>query len=513
MGRAVTAPPVRVPARWHPLVLVSLALAFWVYHPITRAYFFADDFVHLASIENDGVATFVLSPFGGHNFLVRNVVFLAWWKLFGLHASFYHWTALLTHLLNVFLLFGILRTLTRSALIACFGSVLWGTTPLAVGTIGWYSMYGQALLTAMFLVILDRLVRLAAAGETPSARTACAWYVLLLAGTTCFGTGLGVAVAFPVVLFLLLPSAWNRPLLRVAYLLLPLATAAVYLTLRQIAVRLGAFPIEDVRQQQVILSGLWAMPAIFGHLVAYAVAGTTLGLFFPAAYPSTASWVAVAAFAAGTAYLHWQGDWSQRRTAVAMAALGLGVYFLIAAGRSGLYAILLKIPAVRVAAMTRYHYVGTIPVVIILGLIVQQLARLPGLRSIPGGLALTAFLALVAYGSVHVKFPMLDYHWCRDYVEDTAREMVAEVHEQPPGATVYLENKESPGTLLGPLIPDEYFPGRAAVFLIMHPGDALDGRTVRFIERRPEVIAHYRDRPNSRLARLLVDSAGDSSKQ
>ena len=84
------------------------------------------------------------------------------------------------------------------------------------------------------------------------------------------------------------------------------------------------------------------MPAIFGHLVAYAVAGTTLGLFFPAVYPSPASWVAVAAFAAGTAYLLWQGDWSQRRTALAMAALGLGVYFLIAAGRSGLYAILLK---------------------------------------------------------------------------------------------------------------------------------------------------------------------------
>ena len=141
----VNRPPVRVPARWHPLVLVSLALAFWVYHPITRFYFFADDFVHLASIENDGMATFVLSPFGGHNFLVRNLVFLASWKLFGLHASFYHWTALLTHLLNVFLLFGILRTLTRSVPIACFGSALWGTTPLAAGTIGWYAMYGQAL--------------------------------------------------------------------------------------------------------------------------------------------------------------------------------------------------------------------------------------------------------------------------------------------------------------------------------------------------------------------------------
>ena len=489
-------------------MLVSLALAFWVYHPITRSYFFADDFVHLASIENDGMLGFVLSPFGGHNFLVRNLVFLASWKLFGLHASFYHWTALLTHLLNVFLLFGILRTLTRSALIACFGAALWGTSPLADGTIGWYSMYGQALLAAIFLVILDRLVRLAAAGEALPARTACIWYVLLLAGTTCFGTGLGVAVAFPVVLFLLLPSAWDRPLLRGAYLLLPLATLAVYVRLRQIAVRLGAFPIEDVRQQQVLLSGLSAMPAIFVHLVAYAVAGTTLGLFFPAVYPSPLpGWPSRPRRRYGLPF--WQVE-----SAPCPGDGGAGSRDILPDRRGPVGALHHPPddPAVRVAAMTRYHYVSTIPVTIILGLIVQQVARLPGLRSVPGGLALVACLAIVVYGSVHVKFPV-DYHWCRDYVEATGREMVAEVHERPPGATVYLENKESPASLLGPLIPEAYFPGRAAVFLILHPGDALDGRTVRFIERRPEVIAHYRDRPATRLARLLVDPASDTSRQ
>ena len=403
----VNRPPVRVPARWHPLVLVSLALAFWVYHPITRFYFFADDFVHLASIENDGMATFVLSPFGGHNFLVRNLVFLASWKLFGLHASFYHWTALLTHLLNVFLLFGILRTLTRSVPIACFGSALWGTTPLAAGTIGWYAMYGQALLTAIFLVILDRLVRLAAAGEALPARTACTWYLLLLAGTTCFGTGLGVAVAFPVVLFLLLPSAWDRPLLRGAYLLLPLATLAVYLTLRQIAVRLGAFPIEDVRQQQVILSGLWAMPAIFGHLVAYAVAGTTLGLFFPAVCPSPAPLGGRRRpSSAGTAYLLWRGrlesapDGAGDGGARSRGLPRRSPPRPVGAGRRGC----VECPR-RACSRDDAATVTWAPSVggrSLCGLMVcSQLARLPGRRpESRAGLALVAVLALVACGSV-----------------------------------------------------------------------------------------------------------------
>ncbi len=46
---------------------------------------------------------------------------------------------------------------------------------------------------------------------------------------------------------------------------------------------------------------------------------------------------------------------------------------------------------------------------------------------------------------MHVKFRR-DYDWRRDDVEETAREMVAEVDEKPPGATAYLENKESPAS-------------------------------------------------------------------
>src|SRR5262249_26016997 len=128
-------PPPEHPAAgpWHPLVLLALVLAAWVFFPITRVYFFADDFVHLASIASDRAAVFLLSPFGGHNYLARNLIFYLTYHVIGLRADLYFWSVLLTHLLNVALLFGLLHALTASALLACFGAALWGMSPLQEG--------------------------------------------------------------------------------------------------------------------------------------------------------------------------------------------------------------------------------------------------------------------------------------------------------------------------------------------------------------------------------------------
>jgi len=52
----------------HPLVLVPLGLSAWIYYPVTRAFFFADDFVHLVDLENERTLVFLLKPFGGNAF-------------------------------------------------------------------------------------------------------------------------------------------------------------------------------------------------------------------------------------------------------------------------------------------------------------------------------------------------------------------------------------------------------------------------------------------------------------
>src|SRR5262249_17981647 len=154
-----------------------------------RTYFFADDFNCLLSILNDGFLRFVLRPFAGHNLLVRNLAFYASYQLFGMRAELYFWTVLLTHLLNVWLLFRVLRNMSAGLALACFGAALWGTSPAHVGTLGWYSVYGQVLVATVLLVVLGGVTARARTGAAPSRRSAAVWYALLLAGTTCFGTG------------------------------------------------------------------------------------------------------------------------------------------------------------------------------------------------------------------------------------------------------------------------------------------------------------------------------------
>src|SRR5215475_3999882 len=115
--------------------LLPVLLTAWVYHPVTRTYFYADDFVCFLSILNDGFLRFVLRPFGGHNLLVRNLAFYGSYQLFGVQPEPYFWIVLLTHLLNVWLLFRVLENVTGSLALACFGATLWGTSPAQVGTL------------------------------------------------------------------------------------------------------------------------------------------------------------------------------------------------------------------------------------------------------------------------------------------------------------------------------------------------------------------------------------------
>src|SRR5262249_61923357 len=117
---------------------------------------------------------------------------------------------------------------TGRVVLGWFGARLWGICRLDAGTIGWYAVYGQVMVATILLVVLDRLARLAATGERVPTRTACLWDVLLLLGATCFGTGIGVALVFPVNLFLLLPVSWRQPGGLIASLATPAVTLARY---------------------------------------------------------------------------------------------------------------------------------------------------------------------------------------------------------------------------------------------------------------------------------------------
>jgi hypothetical protein len=491
--------------RWETFAAaLPVLLAAAVYFPVTRSYFYADDFVHLASIRNDGFLRFVLRPFAGHNYMVRNLVFYGSARLFGLRADLFFWTVLLTHLLNVWLLFRVLRVLTTSPTLASAGAALWGTAPVLAGTLGWYSVYGQAMVATALLVVLDRVTRLARTGDAPPPRVAAVWYVLLLAGSACFGTGLGVALVFPAVLYLLLPAAWRRRGLRVAFLTLPIATICLYYADRSISARLEPLSLQEAIGGAVSLQRVLAARDMLPDLVA-ASTDTGLRSFFVSfsgpfsQLAGVAPTVTLALFGAGLLTLLWRGDAATRRTVLAMAILCLGVYASIAVGRSIFAHQRLVIP-------TRYHYVGGLPIVILACLVVAHIGRAAPLRAVPPAAFLLAALAVGTYGWARSDFRIDDHGASRAYLTGVVRGLDAEVASHPPGTTVFVENGKPSALLLGPVMVTAArdFPGRAAVFLLTHDTDELDGRRVRFVERDPAVINWYARFPGTPLARMLI---------
>ena len=129
----------------------------------------------------------------------------------GLRADLYFWSVLLTHLLNVALLFGLVRVLT--------GSARWPASAPCCGARR-RSRRARSAGTPLRTRAGDDRHAARPAPDSPSwpssatrrtTRTAWLWFALLLLGTTLYGVGIGCRARFPIILFLLLPAAWTRP--------------------------------------------------------------------------------------------------------------------------------------------------------------------------------------------------------------------------------------------------------------------------------------------------------------
>ena len=98
---------------------------------------------------------------------------------------------------------------------------------MAYGSLNWFSVYGHVLATTGVAWMLCDVARPSRQEGPLSPWVQVRWYFVLLLTATSFGVGLGAAAAFPVVLFLLRPTAPDR--LRVAlrfaslFVVLPLA--------------------------------------------------------------------------------------------------------------------------------------------------------------------------------------------------------------------------------------------------------------------------------------------------
>ena len=76
----------------------------------------------------------------------------------------------------------------------------------------------------------------------------------------------------------------------------------------------------------------------------------------------------------------------------------------------------------------------------------------------------------------------------------------------PAGGTLYLRNRPFPSIPFDAKRP-ERFPGWAAVFVLSHQADTIDGRAVRFVEADRQLVSALRAGRSGRVKRLVTTEA------
>jgi len=475
--------------RWKglsPLDALPLVTTAIVYLPLTRGYFFADDFLNLYSIVNDYRPEYLLRPDGGHLLITRNALFILFHALFGVRAQLYFAAVLATHLLNVVLLQRALLHWTDSPPLAALGAIMWGTCPVQTGALEWYSVYGQVVVGTILLVILNTASRLWQSGETPGRSVIVVWPLLLVVASTCFGVGIGLTIVAPVAFFLLLPRSPRRWQVCLALLVLALAVPYGYRALMEEYDQVAG-NVRAMFGLSMKLAGLGYPQQILlmlGDLLSYGIAAIVLGFAaVPSQFPTWGPALFTVLFAGAFLATLGLAPGRVRRVALGLLLLAVACYAMIALGRA-LYAK----SVAEAAARTRYHYVATIPLVALLCLMINQLTARVRRRAGLHGLMLLTWMggSLWFYAQAE---PFIDLH-------ASARSETAEVLENfrqtiasaAPGQEVRIRNRpfRSIGLLL--LNPGMGFPGSAGIYTIFFPANVVDGRPVRFVVSDPAIV-------------------------
>jgi hypothetical protein len=484
--------------------LLALGLAGLVFAPILANYFHADDFYYLYMLNDHRPLEFLLTPHGGHMLLVRNAAFALCHALFGVDPRGYFALVLLTHLANVLLLYQVVRELTASQRVACFGAALWGMCPVNEGSLGWYSVYGHVLAATLMLWVLRQVIRAGHAPETVRWWAPWLWYLALLLASMSFGVGMAVAMVFPAVVALLLRPRRFRAT-RWAFWSLPLLVVALYRAL----LRLHALVARHLDPTALMLADMaralwWIIPAVAIHLVNAGVVRLLLGPFDPAAaYPSRLAYGVATAFYLAALVVFAAADGLTRRRILACALLAGGAYTIIAIGRGPLLPDLSATPD-SVARWPRYQYLGTLPLAVILCLIVDWMGA--RLRVSPH--AATALLAvwLMVSGIGYLRSGHRIEHYARDRAAAAAfqSQIIALVDAQPGDAPVYIPNRvfasiDFMGMNWGA------FPGWAAMFIAYFPDNTVHAKRVFFVDGHSWLVDWVRQEcAGTRTAQVLV---------
>lgn len=474
---------------------LPLGLTALVFHPVLRNYFFGDDLYNLYQIVNAPLGTYLMTPYGGHVLVARNLVFYLCYELFGTSAPGYFWLVLLTHAVNVVLLYSCLQIFTGSKRLAAFGAALWGSAPLQEGSLGWYSVYGNIMAGTVALSLLRDLAR-STIGKPVDAGRLLSWLPLLAIGCTSFGVGLAVALVLPALVLFIHPSGPDKTRVLLCSALFAAVVVPAYFAIHNLMLTPEAAAMATVTLNLRTLSSWQPMLGLFADLAGYGI----FSLFVREAttrlpYSTGVGLLLIVVVSAIAAVAFVRGDRRTRGIVAAGAALALATFGVVVAGRGMLW-------GEHFYLVTRYHYLPLAGVVLCLCMGLASIdARSPLSSSLKN-----AVLGLWMFAALGVHFAWssgIDHHdFARRATDIEIREMWRLIRATPAAQDVYITNQIFHG--VGPMVirNPKSFPGWAAAFAIFFPSNIVEGRRVFFVEADREVFEATRD--GRRTATLIV---------
>ena len=493
----------------------AIAATILVQGLILGSDFVDEDLRHFYGILETGLVESAFSPYGSHFIASFVLVVAGLYELFGLNAPLHFAVLLLTHLLNVALLYGIIRALTGKRVVAAVAAGLWGSTCAFHSTLQWYSAYSHMLGVAAMLWGLWELARAAEARTPLTNRALVRISIILFAGSATELTGSLVAAIFPVIAFLILPRE-SSPL-KSALKLVPAAVLSIAVVVIGSLAKADApmlhFSLERATLAFVylMLYGVGVIPA--GPLVtldAEVNPKTILGNDSDGIALAISAVITVA-LAAAVVWRFIRGDWAERRTLFALVGLGAMLYAAVAVGRSG---FTWGKTLVWLATRGRYHYDANPALVIAVALALAKLRPSffwPMKRGVRISLAVFAGFWLVA-NHVVSRLTYLNgggrQEWTRDWTDLTSASIELLATRIPERSTLYVRNEKfRPASLMFALgAPEVQFPGIGAYWAVYHGPEDFQGRTIRFVEESPELLRAIRARVRPEIAEMFVST-------
>jgi len=102
---------------------------------------------------------YFFEPYGGHYHPFTMMLYAIEYKLFGLNAEYYHIIKLIFHLVNICLVFYLIRSLSFNLAIQVIGALLFAVNPVNVETVTWISAQGTILFSFFFLISVFFYIR------------------------------------------------------------------------------------------------------------------------------------------------------------------------------------------------------------------------------------------------------------------------------------------------------------------------------------------------------------------